>query len=52
MCRRGIKNRVVSGNERENRAGWRVYREYGQDIALWSIINIEILNMETFNYGE
>ena len=36
----------------ENVAGRQVYGEYVQDIVLWSILNTEILNVETFNYGE
>ena len=40
---------VVSGNASENVAGRRVY---GEDIALWNILNTEILNVETFNYGK
>ena len=48
-CRSEIENRAISGNASENVAGRRVY---GEDIALWSILNTEILNVEIFNYGE
>ena len=48
-CRSEIENRAISGNASENVAGRWVYRE---DIALQSILKMEILNMETFNYGE
>ena len=43
---------AVSSNTGENMAGRRVYEEYVQDIALWSILNMEILNVEAFNHGE
>jgi len=52
MCRSEIENMVVSDNASENVAVQPVYGEYVQDIALWSILNTEILNVETFNYGE